>query len=241
MQTIFLISGFPFLLGILLFWCFRHSQKPFLVPMLCALPTAALAAYASSNPIPGNEGPGLLAMMFVCLTLGTLAAWMLLRFLPKGDGLLRSPALYLVLYLLGLFCSCGLLGMTVTVLLGGAEGTALVLTGLLFLFYGAAGYLLPAYAQPRDRRILAAVLAVCSLGFAALLYISVTADLFALYFLIVPYIAAAQTMFPGFFSTPQSAFVLNVLQPLLISAAPLLMMGGFALGLFLRRHNSRKE
>ena len=50
-----------------------------------------------------------------------------------------------------------------------------------------------------------------------------------------PYIVIAQTMFPAYFSGPQSEFILNVLRPLLTAFSYVLTMVVFVMGVYVGR------
>lgn len=61
----------PLLFGALLRLIVGRRKYDWLVSPAALLLTAALVAYASTNPIPGSEGPGLRALQALCLLLGT--------------------------------------------------------------------------------------------------------------------------------------------------------------------------
>lgn len=54
-----------------------------------------------------------------------------------------------------------------------------------------------------------------------------------------PYRAIAQTLFPSCFSSPQSAFVLNVLRPLLIACSYILTLLAFGVGVYINRRDKK--
>ncbi len=68
----------PFLLGFLLQFPLRKRTRWFL-PVALALLAAAAAIYASTNPDPGSEGPGLRAVQMVCLAAGAALAALIFR------------------------------------------------------------------------------------------------------------------------------------------------------------------
>ena len=74
------IFVFPLFLGALLRLAAGRRKYSWLVPLAALLLAAALAAYASMNPIPGNEGPGLRAVQAVSLSAGVLVAGCVLQF-----------------------------------------------------------------------------------------------------------------------------------------------------------------
>jgi len=54
-----------------------------------------------------------------------------------------------------------------------------------------------------------------------------------------PYRAIAQTLFPSCFSSHQSAFVLNVLQPLLIACSYMLTLLAFSVGVYVNQRDKK--
>ncbi len=76
------IAVLPLFFGALLRLMAGRRKYAWLVSLL-ALLTATLAIYASTNPIPGNEGPGLRAVQAACLFIGALVAGCVFRFKRK--------------------------------------------------------------------------------------------------------------------------------------------------------------
>ena len=77
------VAVLPLFFGALLRLMADRWKYAWLVSLLALLLTAALAIYASTNPIPGNEGPGLRAVQAACLFIGALVAGCVLRFKRK--------------------------------------------------------------------------------------------------------------------------------------------------------------
>ena len=73
----------PLFLGALLRLAAGRRKYAWLVTLAALLSAAVLTAYASTNPIPGSEGPGLRAVQAVCLFTGTLASGCVLRLKRK--------------------------------------------------------------------------------------------------------------------------------------------------------------
>ena len=81
-----LICGFGFR------WAARRSSKGYVITLAAGAVAAALTLFAMSNPIPGDEGPGLLAISFLVVAGGTLAGGIAARLIPHFSSSL-SPAL----------------------------------------------------------------------------------------------------------------------------------------------------
>ena len=73
----------PLFLGALLRLTAGQRKYSWLVTFTALILAAVLAAYASTNPIPGNEGPGLRAVQAASLLVGSLVAGCVLRFKQK--------------------------------------------------------------------------------------------------------------------------------------------------------------
>ena len=101
MSILLPIFVIPFLIGALIFLCFRTKKSTHRVVLICAALSCIFVGYASTNPIPGNEGPGLLAFMYVSLTAGAAVCLLICRFLPKPLPMPRSPVVLMSGFLLG--------------------------------------------------------------------------------------------------------------------------------------------
>lgn len=67
--TYFVILILPFLLGVIAQLLLGRKLRYLMPTALMAL-AAAAAAYATTNPVPGSEGPGLRAVQLSCLAAG---------------------------------------------------------------------------------------------------------------------------------------------------------------------------
>lgn len=67
-----IIAVLPLFFGALLRLIVGRRKYAWLVSLLALLLAASLALYASTNPIPGNEGPGLRAVQAACLFIGSV-------------------------------------------------------------------------------------------------------------------------------------------------------------------------
>lgn len=70
----------PLLFGALLRLAAGRRKYAWLVSLAALLLAASLALYASTNPIPGNEGPGLRAVQAAIAFIGALVAGCVFRF-----------------------------------------------------------------------------------------------------------------------------------------------------------------
>ena len=70
--TYLYITVLPLFFGALLRLIVGRRKYAWLVSLSALLLTAALAIYASTNPIPGNEGAGIRAIQSCCLFIGSV-------------------------------------------------------------------------------------------------------------------------------------------------------------------------
>ena len=89
--------------GILIFFCFRTQKKSYRVVLLLAAVACILGMYASTTPVPGSEGPGLVALMACGVAAGAALILLILRLLPRPIPIPRSPELRMSGWLLGTF------------------------------------------------------------------------------------------------------------------------------------------
>ena len=73
MKNILLLFVLPALLGIILRLLFRKSLRDYLVTVILGIAALILAGIAMLNPIPGNEGFGVLTIMASSVFAGSLA------------------------------------------------------------------------------------------------------------------------------------------------------------------------
>ena len=136
-----LIVLLPLLCGALLYGCFRTQKTANRVVLILGALACAFVLYAAANPMPGFEGPGLLAMMFVALALGALLTSLVVRVLPKPLPTLRNPAAVMNGWLLGAFLFCPMVCYAAAILCGvNFEGAALSVLVAAPLLYGFLGW-----------------------------------------------------------------------------------------------------
>ena len=227
----------PLLCGLLVFMCFRSKKAAHRFVLILSALACAFVLYAATNPIPGFEGPGLLAIMFVMLALGSALGLFLGRVLPRPQ--LRSPSAIMNLWLLGAFLSCPFVCYAAIVCCGtNFEGAAYSVLVTAPLLYGSLGWLMPKQAHPKS--LLTALLLL--LGWTvipgALFYLLATnqstyATIFS--FLFIANREIAPVIFSSLFYTPQSAFGLEVLRPLAIASTQLLLTGAFGVGMVIKK------
>lgn len=228
----------PLLCGILLYLCSPTKKASYRVVLILAVLTCVFVWYASTNPIPGNEGPGLLAIMFVVLTVGALLTMLVIRVLPKPLSVSKPPIILMSVWLLATFVISPIAAFTSVIVCGtNFEGAALSVLVLIPLLYGMSGWLMPQKAHPKSLRLTAALLLAWSLIPAALIYWSETSN--SIYatcysFLTLPNRLSAPILFSSLFYTPQSAFGLEVLRPLAVASTQLLLTGAFSVGMLMK-------
>lgn len=228
----------PLLCGVLLYLCFRAKKTSYRVVLILAALACAFVWYASTNPIPGSEGPGLLAIMFVALTFGALLATLVIRFLPKSLSFPQSPAVSMSLWLLATFVISPIAAFTSVIACGtNFEGAALSVLLLIPLLYGMSGWLMPKKAHPESIFFTLLLLLAWSLIPAGLIYWSETSN--SIYatcysFLTLPNRVSAPILYSSLFYTPQSAFGLEVLRPLAVASTQLLLTGAFGVGMLIK-------
>ena len=132
-------------------------------------------------------------------------------------GFLALQAVIFFLTLIGISCA-----------FYGAEGIldGIAILNLILFFIG--GYMLPKKRKRRDVHSLLILWLIWSVLLAGGIYF--TRDLIG--GLTWPYIVIAQTLFPKYFSGPQSAFVLNTLRPILTAFSYVLTMSVFVMGVY---------
>ena len=228
----------PLLCGVLLYLCFRAKKTSYRVVLIPAALACAFVWYASTNPIPGSEGPGLLAIMFVALTFGALLATLVIRFLPNFLSFPRTPAILMSLWLLATFIISPIAAYTSAILCGtNFEGAALSVLVLIPLLYGVSGWLMPQKAHPKSLFFTVLLLLAWSLIPAGLIYWSETSN--SIYatcysFLTLPNRISAPILYSSLFYTPQSAFGLEVLRPMAVASTQLLLTGTFSAGMLIK-------
>ena len=77
------IVAFPLLAGILVRWLLRRKARAWIFTAAAAVLAVALVLWTRTNPIPGSEGPALMALQALCLTLGAGMTGLILRLTPS--------------------------------------------------------------------------------------------------------------------------------------------------------------
>lgn len=76
------VVALPLLAGILVRALLRRRRRAWIFTAAAAVLAAILVVWARTNPIPGNEGPGLMAIQAMCLAFGAGMTGVLLRLSP---------------------------------------------------------------------------------------------------------------------------------------------------------------
>lgn len=229
----------PALCGILLPLLCRTQKASTRVVLILSALACAFVLYAATNPIPGFEGPGLLAIMFVALALGSALGLFLGRVLPRPQ--LRSPAAIMNVWLLGAFLFCPFVCYAAIICCGtNFEGAAFSVLVTAPLFYGTLGWLMPERNRPNSLLVILLLLLGWTLIPAGLFYFlaahkSVASTIVS--FLFLPNREMAPLLFHALFYTPQSAFGLEVLRPLAIASTQLLLTSAFGIGMVIRSNS----
>ena len=228
----------PVLFGIFLtLFCRTQKTSTRVVLILSAL-ACAFVLYAATNPIPGFEGPGLLAFMFVALALGSALGLFLGKVLPNPQ--LRSPAARMSCWLLGTFAVAPFAAYAVIITCGTSfDAAAISVLVTIPLLYGSAGWLMPIKAHPKSVWVTLLLLLIWTLVPAGLFYFAATNKSVIstiISFLFLPNREMAPLLFHPLFYTPQSAFGLEVLRPLAISSTQLLLTGAFGVGMVIKKN-----
>jgi len=234
----------PLMCGILIFFCFRTQKKTYRVVLVLATISCILMLYASTNPIPGNEGPGLLAWMTVGLTAGAAVILLIVRILPKPFPISRSPVVRLSGWLLGTFI-IGAVASFALAIFGGDnfEGAALSVTVLIPLLWGFVGWLMPKSNHPKKLSTTILILLLFAFIPAAVIYWSCVSDsMYATWFSLLT--LTHRTAYPILFSSlaygPKTAFELEVLCPLAISSIQFVLVAAFGIGMLVKYQEVEK-
>lgn len=74
----FMLIILPFLLGVIAQLLLGRKRR-WLLPVALTVLAAAAGAWASTNPVPGSEGPGLRAIQLACLAVGAILTALIYR------------------------------------------------------------------------------------------------------------------------------------------------------------------
>jgi len=234
----------PLLCGILIFFCFRTQKTSHRIVLILAVISCVLILYASTNPIPGNEGPGLLALMTVVLTIGAAVILLIVRILHKPLPIPRAPAVRMSGWLLGTFI-LGAVASFALAIFGGDnfEGAALCVTFIVPLLWGFIGWLMPKSNHPTKLLTTIVILLLFAFLSAAVIYWSCTSDsMYATWFSLLT--LTHRTAYPILFSSlaygPKTAFELEVLCPLAISSIQFVLVAAFGIGMLVKYQEVEK-
>ena len=230
--------------GILIFFCFRTQKKSYRVVLLLAAVACILGMYASTNPVPGSEGPGLVALMACGVAAGAALILLILRLLPRPIPIPRSPELRMSGWLLGTFGVSTVAAFAVAVFTASSyEAATLSVAVVIPLLFGFSGWLMPKANHPKKTSSAVAVLLLWSILPAILIYWSCVFDsVFATYFslLTFPHRTIAEVLFSPLYQSPKSAFVLNVALPLCICSIQFLLSAVFGIGMLVKHQETKK-
>ena len=229
--------------GILIFFCFRTQKKSYRVVLLLAAVACILGMYASTTPVPGSEGPGLVALMACGVAAGAALILLILRLLPRPIPIPRSPELRMSGWLLGTFGVSTVAAFAVAVFTASSyEAATLCRSGdppAIRLFR-----LADAQSQPPEKDLL------CRGRFAAVEHSPRHPHLLVLclrqcvchLFLpahLPPPHHCRSSLFP-LYQSPKSAFVLNVALPLCVCSTQFLLAAIFGIGMLVKHQETKK-
>ena len=228
----------PALCGVFLTLFCRTKKTSTRVVLILSALACAFTLFAATNPLPGFEGPGLLAIMFVALAFGSALGLVLGRILPKPR--LNNPVALMSCWLLGTFAIAPFAAYAVIISCGTSfDAAAISVLVTIPLLYGSAGWLMPTKAHPKSVAVTLLLLLVWTFLPAGLFYFAVTNPSVlstVISFLFLPNREMAPILFHSLFYTPQSAFGLEVLRPLAISSTQLLLTGAFGVGMVIKKN-----
>lgn len=232
------------LCGILIFFCFRTRKQSNRIVLILAAIACGLCAFASTNPVPGSEGPGLLALMSSGVAAGAALILLLVRFLPRPLPIPRSPAVRMSLWLAGTFLISAVAAFAVAVLGGyNFEGAALSVCVVIPTLYGFSGWLMPKNNHPKKLSTTVAVLLLfCLIPAAVIFWSCVSKSTSATYFSIftLTHRTVAPILFSPLFYHSQSAFALDVLRSLAIASIQFILVACFGIGMLVKYQEVEK-
>lgn len=74
----FMLIILPFLLGVIAQLLLGRKRR-WLLPVALTVSAVVAGVWASTNPVPGSEGPGLRAIQLSCLAVGTILTALIYR------------------------------------------------------------------------------------------------------------------------------------------------------------------
>jgi len=214
------------------------------VVLILAAIACVFVMYASTNPIPGSEGPGLLALMAAGAAVGAAVILLIVRILPRPLPIPRSPAVRMLGWLMGTFGISAIAAFAVAVLSGASfEGAAISVCVVIPTLYGFSGWLMPKGNHPEKLSIAVAVLLLFALIPGIVIYWScVSESMWATWFSLftLTHRTAAPVLYSPLFDTPQSAFGLEVLRPLAIASIQCILAAAFGIGMLVKYQEGKK-
>lgn len=230
--------------GVLIFLCFRTQKKSYRIVLFLAAIACILAMYASTNPIPGSEGPGLLALMACGVAVGAALILLIVRVLPRPLPMPRHPAVRMSGWLLGTFAVSAIAAFAVAVFTASSyEAATLSVAVVIPLLFGFSGWLMPNTNHPQKLSSAAVTLLLWSVLPGILIYWScVSGSVLATYFslLTFPHRTIAELLFSPLYQTPKSAFVLDVVLPLCVCSIHLVLTAVFGVGMLVKHQETKK-
>lgn len=241
LSPFFLLSG---LCGVLIFFCFRTQTQSHRIVLLLSAIACGLIAFASTNPIPGSEGPGLLALMGSGVAAGAALILLIVRMLPKPFPIPRSPAVRMSGWLLGTFGISAVAAFAVAVMSGSSyDGAAISVCVVVPTLYGFSGWLMPKSNHPTKLSAALTALLLFALIPGAVIFWSCASDsMWATYFSILtfPHRTIAEFLFSPLYYGHKSALVLDILLPLCVSSIQLLLAAAFGIGMLVKYQEAKK-
>ena len=235
---------FAAVLGVLIFFCFRSQKTSHRIVLLLAAIACALGMYASTNPIPGSEGPGLLALMACGVAAGAALVLLIVRLLPTPLPIPRSPAVRMSAWLLGTFGISAVAAFAVAVMSGSSyDGAAISVCVVIPTLYGFSGWLMQKNNHPERLSVTVAVLLLFALIPGAVIFWScVSESVCATYFSILTFShrTIAEVLFSPLYYGHKSAFMLDVLLPLCVSSIQFLFAAAFGIGMLVKHQEVKK-
>ena len=223
--------------GILIFFCFRTRKQSHRIVLILAAIACGLSAFASTNPVPGSEGPGLLALMASGVAAGAALILLIVLMLPNPFPIPRSPAVRMSGWLLGTFGISAVVAFAVAVMSGSSyDGAAISVCVVIPTLYGFSGWLMPKSNHPAKLSAVTVLLLFALIPGAVIYWSCVSESVCATYFSILtfPHRTIAEVLFSPLYYGHKSAFVLDVLLPLCVSSIQFVLAVVFGIGMLVR-------
>ena len=232
------------LCGILIFFCFRTRKQSNRIVLILTAIAVGLLAFAATSPIPGSEGPGLLALIACGVAVGAFLILIFLHILPRPLPIPRSPAVRMSLWLVGTFLISAVAAFAVAISTASSiESATISVAVVISLFYGFSGWLMPKSNHPKKLSAVVAVLLLWSLLSGAVIFWSCVSDsMLATVFSFLT--LTHRTVYPLLFSAlaygPKTAFELEILCPLAIASVQFLLSAAFGIGMLVKYQEGKR-